>query len=70
MVESVTMEALTLKCTALVAIPLGLILFIAGVVGSVTDDDAFGWPFWAGTVLFAVGVLAAVASAWWKNSHR
>lgn len=70
MVESVTMEALTLKCTSLVAIPLGLILFMVGVVGSVTDDHAFGWPFWVGTVLFAVGVLAAVAAAWWKHSRR
>jgi membrane protein implicated in regulation of membrane protease activity len=62
------MEPRVLTRVALVSIPLGLFLLVVGEIGAISQGA--GWPFWTGTVFFALGVLAAVAAVWNKRSSQ
>lgn len=63
------MDFLLLKRVAWVAIPLGVVLLIPAfiVIAQVGIADGLGWLFWLGAVLFALGVLAALAA--WSAKH-
>lgn len=60
------MNALTLRRVALIAIPVGVVLAIVGIIGFI-DASGLSSLLWFGTVLLLVGIASAVGAAWGKR---
>ena len=59
---------MTLKKWALILIPVGLVLLVLGIAGYVAMT-AMSTLFWIGALALVAGIVAALASAWRRQSR-
>jgi len=58
-----------LPLAAWVMTPAGFVMLVIGAVEAEQHVRGYGWLLGVGTLFFAIGVLSAVAAAWWRKHH-